>query len=44
MILPPTPRLPIVIYDRILVPLIFESYVRDLAERPAKLEPQDVLR
>ena len=31
------------IYDRFLVPLIFESYARDLAERLAKVEPQDVL-
>src|SRR5438128_8649070 len=31
------------IYDRFLVPLIFESYARDLAGRLAKVEPQDVL-
>ncbi len=31
------------IYDRLLVPLIFEPYARDLAERIAKLEPRDVL-
>jgi ubiquinone/menaquinone biosynthesis C-methylase UbiE len=31
------------IYDRLLVPLIFESYARDLAERLAKLKPQDLL-
>ncbi|HXO68641.1 MAG TPA: methyltransferase domain-containing protein [Bradyrhizobium sp.] len=31
------------IYDRFLVPLIFESYARDLAERVAKVGPQDVL-
>jgi ubiquinone/menaquinone biosynthesis C-methylase UbiE len=31
------------IYDRLLVPLIFESYARDLAERVAKFRPQDVL-
>jgi ubiquinone/menaquinone biosynthesis C-methylase UbiE len=31
------------IYDRYLVPLIFESYARDLAERVATGEPQDVL-
>ena len=31
------------IYDRVLVPLIFESYARDLAERVARLEPRDVL-
>jgi ubiquinone/menaquinone biosynthesis C-methylase UbiE len=31
------------IYDRLLVPLIFESYARDLAERLATLNPQDVL-
>ena len=31
------------IYDRFLVPLIFESYARDLAERVAKIEPLDVL-
>ena len=30
-------------YDRFLVPLIFESYARDLAERLARLEPRDVL-
>src|SRR6266478_8122375 len=31
------------IYARFLVPLIFESYARDLAERMARLEPRDVL-
>ena len=31
------------IYDRLLVPLIFKSYARDLAERVAKVKPQDVL-
>jgi ubiquinone/menaquinone biosynthesis C-methylase UbiE len=31
------------IYDRFLVPLIFESYARDLSGRLAKIEPQDVL-
>jgi ubiquinone/menaquinone biosynthesis C-methylase UbiE len=31
------------IYDRFLVPLIFESYARDLAERLARLEPREVL-
>ncbi len=31
------------IYDRFLVPLIFQAYARDLAERLARLEPQDVL-
>jgi ubiquinone/menaquinone biosynthesis C-methylase UbiE len=31
------------IYDRFLVPLIFESYADDLAVRIAKLEPQRVL-
>jgi hypothetical protein len=31
------------IYDRLLVPLIFESYARDLAERLAKVKPRDVL-
>jgi ubiquinone/menaquinone biosynthesis C-methylase UbiE len=31
------------IYDRYLVPLIFEPYALDLAERVAKIEPQDVL-
>ena len=31
------------IYDRFLVPLIFESYARDLAERMARVEPRDVL-
>jgi ubiquinone/menaquinone biosynthesis C-methylase UbiE len=30
-------------YDRLLVPLIFEPYARDLAERVAKLGPQSVL-
>ena len=31
------------IYDRLLVPLIFESYARDLAERLAKIKPQHLL-
>jgi hypothetical protein len=31
------------IYDRFLVPLIFEPYARDLAGRVAKCEPRDVL-
>ena len=31
------------IYDRFLVPLMFESYARDLAERVANVKPQDVL-
>jgi ubiquinone/menaquinone biosynthesis C-methylase UbiE len=31
------------LYDRLLVPLIFEPYARDLAERLAGIEPRDVL-
>jgi ubiquinone/menaquinone biosynthesis C-methylase UbiE len=31
------------IYERFLVPLIFDSYARDLAERLAETKPQDVL-
>ena len=31
------------IYDRFLVPLIFEPYARDLVERLAKTEPRNVL-
>src|SRR4051794_16529544 len=31
------------IYDRFLVPLIFESYALDLAQRLAKTAPHDVL-
>ena len=31
------------IYDRLLVPLIFEAYARDLATRVEALRPQDVL-
>jgi ubiquinone/menaquinone biosynthesis C-methylase UbiE len=31
------------IYDRFLVPLIFEPYADDLAERIARLQPHDVL-
>src|SRR5690242_11864197 len=31
------------LYERLLVPLIFESYARDLAERVAKIAPKDVL-
>ena len=30
-------------YDRFLVPLIFEFYARDLAERLARVEPREVL-
>jgi ubiquinone/menaquinone biosynthesis C-methylase UbiE len=31
------------IYDRFLVPLIFESYARDLAERLANVKPRNIL-
>src|SRR3954466_7568941 len=31
------------VYDRFMVPLIFECYARDLAERLANVEPRDVL-
>jgi ubiquinone/menaquinone biosynthesis C-methylase UbiE len=31
------------VYDRFLVPLIFEPYARDIAERVARAEPQDLL-
>src|SRR4029077_14521297 len=31
------------LYERFLVPLIFESYSRDLAKRVAETKPQDVL-
>jgi ubiquinone/menaquinone biosynthesis C-methylase UbiE len=31
------------IYDRFLVPLIFETYAHDLAERLAAVKPQDIL-
>jgi hypothetical protein len=31
------------IYEQFLVPLIFESYAGDLAERVAKVKPRDVL-
>jgi ubiquinone/menaquinone biosynthesis C-methylase UbiE len=31
------------LYERLLVPLIFESYARDLARRVAATKPQDVL-
>jgi len=31
------------VYDRFLVPLIFEPYARDLAERIARAEPRDIL-
>ncbi|HEY8006349.1 MAG TPA: hypothetical protein VIF02_04185 [Methylocella sp.] len=31
------------IYDRFLVPLIFDSYAGDLAERVTKVKPRDVL-
>jgi ubiquinone/menaquinone biosynthesis C-methylase UbiE len=31
------------IYERFMVPLLFESYALDLAERMAKTKPQDVL-
>jgi len=30
-------------YDRFLVPLIFESYARDLAKRLARVEPREIL-
>ena len=30
-------------YDRFLVPLIFESYASDLAERLARVEPREIL-
>jgi hypothetical protein len=32
------------IYDRYLVPLIFESYARDLATRLAQTKPSNVRR
>src|SRR5215470_14326794 len=32
-----------VTFDRFLVPLIFESYARDLAERLARVEPREIL-
>jgi hypothetical protein len=32
------------IYDRFMVPLIFECYARDLAGRLATIEPRDVLK
>jgi hypothetical protein len=32
------------IYDRFMVPLIFEPYARDLAGRLATIEPRDVLK
>src|SRR3954447_22566286 len=31
------------VYDRFMVPLIFEPYARDLAGRVARVEPRDVL-
>lgn len=31
------------LYDRLLVPMIFEPYARDLAERVARLKPNDLL-
>src|SRR5262249_7431980 len=31
------------VYDRFLVPLIFEPYARDLAVRLARVNPRDVL-
>ena len=31
------------VYDRLMVPLIFEPYARDLAERVVRAEPRDVL-
>lgn len=31
------------LYDRFMVPLIFEPYARDLAERIARAEPRDIL-
>jgi ubiquinone/menaquinone biosynthesis C-methylase UbiE len=31
------------VYDRLLVPLLFESYAEDLAWRAARLDPRDVL-
>ena len=31
------------LYERLMVPLIFENYARDLAERVARVEPQDIL-
>ena len=31
------------IYDRLLVPLLFESYALDLTERLSKTDPRDVL-
>ena len=31
------------VYDRLMVPLIFEPYARDLADRIARPQPQDVL-
>ena len=31
------------IYDRLMVPLLFEFYAHDLARRLASFEPQDVL-
>src|SRR5215213_7230975 len=30
-------------YERYLVPLLFESYAQDMAERVKKLEPRDIL-
>jgi hypothetical protein len=31
------------IYDRFMIPLVFEPYARDLAGRLANVEPRDVL-
>src|SRR5215467_13359947 len=31
------------LYERFLVPLIFESYARDLAKRVADIAPKDIL-
>jgi ubiquinone/menaquinone biosynthesis C-methylase UbiE len=31
------------IYDRLMVPLIFEPYARDLAERVGRMQPRQVL-
>jgi ubiquinone/menaquinone biosynthesis C-methylase UbiE len=31
------------VYDRLMVPLIFEPYARDMAERVARAKPRDVL-
>lgn len=31
------------LYERLMVPLVFEDYARDMAEQVARVEPQDVL-